>query len=372
MAAVRRRSAGSSGWVFAATSLFVAACVGLAAALWFYDQLSSAKVAIRATDKAIADTVGVVFREAGWELPDVTPPELGFSYDLATMQAVAAQLRIAQEYEQQIQPVLGYKGGADTIKEVIAEAPVQDVIEPTAEESEARLLHNTLEAVVIEYARQHGELTKQNTDLSAKVKSLEDQNNKLLKEGNAQASAYQARLAGLEQLYNNRVAEVTKHKTDLERINATERDAKLKAEAALVAKEQERANQVQQLKEQIGQLEKRIEDLTAPPFRAKEEEFGPDGKIVLMKPGFVVIDCGADKGIEENELFVVYSESPDGTAHRKGLLRVGQVNDITSVVLVVSQDEENPLAEKDPCVSLETWQKFGKDTGSEPVAEGSS
>ena len=121
---------------------------------------------------------------------------------------------------------------------------------------------------------------------------------------------------------------------------------------------------VASLTAQLQAAQERIEKLLAGP--GAPERLVPAGKVLEVRTdyAFVLIEGGQDRGVSENDRFVVYTVTPDGKSRKKGVLLVGQVYDHTSLATMAEEEEGQYILEGDPFVSIERWDQFQKRTGS--------
>jgi len=348
MAAVRRSS--GSGVIVALVVFVVLTFVGIGCAIWFLQQFKMARQAIATNQSAFEEVVGSVFVDKGWQLTKTTPTEQGFTFNQESYSDVAAKLAEAAEYEQEVLPLLGWQS-LDGIKSAMAESPAQTAAEERGEPTyhELRLLLSYYEESYTRLNREVADLRSRNDDLSKRLEetkeSLVQTEQRLQGRLSEATQKFESDLNQLRSDYNDLV---TRH--NRQREEATDWRGKYQEEVNA------RKTQVTSLQDRIATLQKRVEDLLAGPEGL--DRLRAQGQVIEVRSDydFVLIEGGRDRGIEENDRFIVYSVMPDGRGRKKGELLVGQVYEHTALATIAREDEY--IVVGDPFVSLQRWDWF--------------
>jgi hypothetical protein len=315
-------------------------------AIWFYQQSQRAKEAILADQQAFKQTVVQHFTNAGWDLSTQSPSDLGFEYVRETYSDVVQKLAEATEYEQEVQPLLGWEslGG---MRDAVAASPVQQ---------EGESSYATVRGLLARYEHLYA-------SLSQRVEELRQGNEQLTQ----QVAATRAELVESDRRHGEQMSAAAR---DFERNVAELRDANEDLNSRLAQKREEVEAWSRKHQQAVSEHRREAVDLREEAARWRtlydEEIAGPgererlvaEGEVLEVYPeyDFVMIQGGRDRNVKENDRFVVYAMTPDGLGKRKGVVLVGQVHEHSALATIA--EEDTYILEGDYFVSVQRWEQF--------------
>jgi hypothetical protein len=351
MAAVRR---GSESGVVVVVVFVVLAVVGIGAAIWCYQQMAKCEKAASRNQADFDSSVGKVFTDNAWKLTIATAPEFGLRYGADSYRETAEKLAEAAQYEKVVRPLVGFDS-PEVLKAALADSPLQKEAEAKGQGGFAalKMLLSSYEDAYRNLSREVATLRTDKQDLE---KQLADTRQKLVTtEGQLREDLTKA-----NQQYKD---DLTKLRQDYDEL-VTQRTQQQQATVEAQQKQQQEINalqkQVSDLKDDAAQWRKKYEEAIAPP--TGKERLVPAGTILELNPSLklAVIGGGQDQGVKKDEVFVVYSLTPDGKVQKKGLIQVSVVSPTTSRAYI--SEETKPLLQGDYVVSLERWDIFQRAT----------
>ncbi|MFO8007989.1 MAG: hypothetical protein R6V05_09650 [Candidatus Brocadiia bacterium] len=350
MAAVRRSS--QSGVVVALVVFVILAFAGVGCGIWFYQQLQIAKQAIAQSQSALDESVHAVFRDSNWELPTQSPDQLGIRYTQETFQRVAQQLRVAAAFQNEIAPTLGWTN-LQNIQDEMESSPLQQELQ-----AEGQAGFDQLSGLFDAYERRYealstevSNLSSQNEDLSGRLaqakQDLVETEKNLGEKVNQEIQDFRDQMAELRADYEDLLASYNQQQE-----TAQEWQQKFQEQV------NDRKAQVAQLQDQVGQWENRYWEAVQGPGEA--EELPARGEVISVDSDndFVFIEGGSQHGFHENEVYVVFSRTPDGQNVRKGEVVVGDVYENVSRAIIRDTVQGEYILQGDEFTSLELWDKF--------------
>ncbi len=353
MAAVRRSS--GTGVVVALVIFVLLAVVFLGCAVYFYQQNRLARQGVAANQAAFQQTVHQKFREAGWELSTQSPSELGFRYVQESYSEVTSKLDQAAQYEKAVRPLLGWQS-VEGMHSDASGSPIQQ---------EAETTYQTVRGLLAGYEDSYvalndtvADLTRRNTDLSQRLEATKNElvetESQLNQQLNDAAEQYRQALAQLDADY-----------TDMTQRHGRQREDATGCREELQEVRAANRTGVTELQQTAAKWREMYEAEIAGP--GPREVLTAAGQVlaVYSEHDFVMIEGGADRNVQENDAFVVYSMNPDGTARKKGVVLVGQVHDHTSLATIAREDAY--IVGGDSFVSQERWDQFHR--AAEPIAQ---
>jgi archaellum component FlaC len=326
--------------------------IALGAAIWSFKEHHTVKSALVTDQTAFADTIAKQFTANGWNLPTQAPSEFGVVYVQESYNAAALKLAEAAEYEKVVRPMLGWDS-ADGIKAAMADSPVQKEAVAKGEPPYAEM-----RTLLASYEKSHQTLTNQAADLTKERASLTSQLDETRNELRAKGEELNKVKAEMDQTINNKLTELNASFKDL----TAKLDQKNTEAVSLQQKYQQetegRQKDVAGLKAEVTKWRKMYEDAVAGP--GEREQLGAAGKVISVQPrhGFVTIEGGKDRGVKENDVYVVYDIAPGGKPEMKGTIVVGQVNEHTSLASI--SEEKKYIVAGDLFVPQARWEQFQK------------
>ena len=343
-----RRSSESSAIIWLVVFVVVAfAAIGSTVA--FYQQSSRTKEQMVANQAAFDNTVGTVFRDNQWELTAKSTAELGVKFTQESYQQVADKLNVAVDYENQVQPMMGWESIAG-MQDALSTSPAQKEV---ADQGQSGF--NTLSALLAYYESAYTQQASDISDLRAQVSALSTQKDQLQSDLANREKELGQQINQLEQAHKT---ELDKRQKDYGDVMASFDEQRRKTEEAQLNLQQEiNAHKAEssQLQDRIVVLQKEVRDLTIP---GEGLELAADGKVISVDGEYdvVFIDGGKDKEYQENDTFVVYGLTPDGRDRFKGLIKISEVSDTTSRARIVAEREF--ILQDDYFVSTKQWDLF--------------
>ena len=341
-----RRSRGS-GTVIALVIFVVLTFIAAGAAVWFYQQASAAKIAMKENQDAFEQQIAQYFSQQNWDMPtEAEPGVLQVDYGSSAYSAVQAQLQKAATFEE-LSAVTGWK----------SPSAAQQVIAQAALTKDLGTEYQTISGLLSGYEQEYTDLRQANADLrnqmnslqqqlAQKTKALTDTETNLRDQLNQATSDYQQNLDEWAQKHKN-LAQTHQEQTEqTEQWRERYRQARDEAE-----------QKMEDLQTELAQWKETVQKL-----RAGEgpEKMAAQGQVLELDRQYkiVMVGGGEDLGRKRDERLVIYKETAAGERIKKGEIIVTKVHPHTAAGTIVSEADDAMISEGDSCVTVDIWKRF--------------
>ncbi len=259
---------------------------------------------------------------------------------------------MAAAFRNQIAPTLGWSN-LQNIRDEMQSSPLQQELEAEGQPGFEQLsgLFDAYERRYESLTTEAANLRSQNQDLSdrlalAKQDLVETEKN-LGGRVNEEIQDFRDQMAELRADYEDLLASFNQQQE-----TAQEWQQKFQDEV------NERKGQVAQLQDQVQQWEDRYWEEVQGPGEA--EKLPSRGEVISVdsEHDFVFIEGGTRHGFHENDVYVVFSRTPDGQNVRKGEVVVGDVYENVSRAIIRDTVQGEYILQGDEFTSMELWDRF--------------